>query len=150
MIHNELIYVKSKDSSNIEVELSWEDRQAIGSLVEQFTEFVNPDVNDSKRLFPTAYPDDAEKDAGYQALAIPELMDQKNDNIRLFQKTLMNETLTKDQAEVWMRVLNDIRLVIGTRLDISADEILEDRDDELVPLYENLSYLTSLFIQALD
>jgi len=146
----EIFHISLNKRNEIELEIPSEDRQSLGTLIEQLTEFLDPELNESKRLFPTAYPNDPERDAGYQALAQSEMIDQKTESIRLFQKTLMNTILTIEEAETWMRVLNDIRLVIGTRLDISQESKSNKKDFELEFLYENLSYLTSAFVEVLD
>ena len=38
--------------------------------------------------------------------------------------------LDRDQADAWLRALNDIRLVLGTRLEVTEDTYEEDVDPE--------------------
>ncbi|MEZ5343384.1 MAG: DUF2017 family protein [Acidimicrobiales bacterium] len=71
------------------------------------------------RLFPTAYPDDAEKDAGYQVFAHGELIDQRREAIALLTNTANDTDVDLDTLSSWMRVINDTRLVLGTLLDVS-------------------------------
>ena len=52
--------------------------------------------------------------------------------------------LDEDQMNAWMAALNELRLVLGTRLDVSEDEDLGanlDTDNELAPAYALYGYL---------
>ena len=65
-------------------------------------------------------------------------------------------TLSAEQAEAWLRALNDTRLVLGERLGIT-DEIEEviaslGEDDPRLALfwvYDRLTYLQETLVQAL-
>jgi len=98
------------------------------NLGDQLDTILDDDHPDLRRLFPTAYPDDPELDAGYQILARSSLTDQRRAAIDTVRRTAMNEILTGDELTDWMALVNDLRLVLGTRLDVS-----EDDDDDLDP-----------------
>jgi hypothetical protein len=54
-------------------------------------------------------------------------------------------TLDADGAERWMRVLNDLRLTLGTQLNISEDDDYElDERDPQVQLRARYVWLTAL------
>jgi hypothetical protein len=110
-----------------------------------------------RRLFPPAYPDDAEKDAGYQVLTRDSLLERRLEALAAVEKTLgpdgsaTDVDLNQEQLEGWMATLNSLRLVLGTRLDV--DEVVDiDPDDPDAPLhavYEFLGWLLSQVVDAL-
>ena len=56
--------------------------ELIAGLAGQLDGMLDDDRPELKRLFPTAYADDAERDAGYQILARGELVDQRRANVQ--------------------------------------------------------------------
>ena len=89
-------------------------------------------VNDpaaTRRLYPTAYPDDDELETEYQDLVHDQLLMQRLDALDSFEATINNEQINVDTADAWMSTINQIRLVLGTRLDVSEDESDFDEDD---------------------
>lgn len=88
----------------------------------QLDEMLESDAPELRRLFPTAYAGDEEKDAGYQILARSSLTDQRRAAIETVRRTAETEILTEDELTDWMALTNDLRLVLGTRLDVSEDD----------------------------
>lgn len=103
------------------------------------------------RLFPTPYGDDVERNEGYAALAGPELMDHRIEAIALLRSTLRAERLTPEELMVWMRTLNDMRLVMGTMLEVDDGTPPEVPDDlaETYAVYEFLGFLLEVVVAAL-
>jgi hypothetical protein len=103
-----------------------------------------------RRLFPTAYTQDAARDAEYQLLAHDRLVDGRRAAIAQLAATSESDTVTGEQLSSWMTVINDLRLVLGTRLDVTEDEA--DLDPRLpeVELYRLLGYLLEEIIEALN
>ena len=61
----------------------------------------------------------------------------------------------REEAQAWLTALNDLRLVLGTRLDVSDESLLEDlaEDDPRAPelaLYAYLSWLQEQLVEALS
>ncbi|MFD0853082.1 DUF2017 family protein, partial [Actinomadura adrarensis] len=56
--------------------------------------------------------------------------------------------LDEEKAQIWLRALNDVRLALGTRLDITEEwyEEIEDLDprDPRTPMYAAYDWLTML------
>ncbi len=105
---------------------------------------VGGDDDGLRRLFPPAYADDEEREAGYQALAHQELLDKRLAALDLVETTAYESTLTEDQVTAWMNAINDLRLVLGTRLDVSEDMDAVALDDPRAPAYAVYVYLTHL------
>ena len=112
-----------------------------------------PDDPSLERLFPPAY-DDAEDEAEYRRLMGDELTEGRRRALRVIEETLDQDRLTKEQAESWLTALNDLRLVLGTRLDVTEDMLLErlrpdDPNAFEISLYAYLSWLQEQLVDAL-
>lgn len=75
-----------------------------------------------RRLFPTAYLSDPDRDAEYQRLMRDELLAERLDHLDLLDSTLASDHLDDEQITAWMQGLNELRLVLGTQLDISEQD----------------------------
>jgi hypothetical protein len=116
----------------------------------------------NQRLFPPAYLDvaDIEHDSEYHRLMHDDLVSEKLANLDLVTDTLARGTssvrrwtveLTEEEAAAWLGVLNDLRLALGVRLDITEDYDGEvDDADPRAPAFRLLSYLGWLEEQLLD
>jgi hypothetical protein len=84
-----------------------------------------------------------------------ELLSRRLEALALLEETAMAERLNEEQLNVWMRVINDVRLVVGTMLDVQEDDDRGaiDPDDPQAPmlgLYWYLSMLLESIIEALE
>lgn len=134
------------------VSLAPEAREWLVDLADQLEELLTADTDDTRRLFPTAYPDDPERDAGYQILARQELIDSRAEAIGLMRASVEADTMTGDELSAWMRIVNDLRLVLGTRLDVSEDDERLDPDDpeyEARIVYHELGVVLSEIVDAM-
>jgi hypothetical protein len=116
----------------------------------------------SRRLFPPAYLDvaDVERDAEYRRLMHDDLVKEKLANLDLVTSSLERGStsvrrwtveLTEEEATAWLGVLNDLRLALGVRLDITEDFDGDvDDADPRAPALRLLSYLGWLEEQLLD
>jgi len=101
-----------------------------------------------RRLFPPAY-DDAEHEKAYRDLAGDELLDGRRQALELLAATALNDQLTAAEADAWLRALNDLRLVLGTRLDVQEDALLEGPQSPELALYGYLSWVQEQLVAAL-
>jgi hypothetical protein len=116
----------------------------------------------NQRLFPPAYLDvaDVERDTEYHRLMHDDLVKEKLDNLDLVTESLARGStsvrrwtveLTAGEAAAWLGVLNDLRLALGVRLDITEDFDGDvDDTDPRAPALRLLSYLGWLEEQLLD
>ena len=113
-----------------------------------------PDDPALRRLFPPAYKD-PESDEQYRSLVRDQLVSGRSKSLAVVRDTLGRETLDPDEAEQWLRALNDLRLVLGTRLDVSEQidyerlNLNEPRGRELA-VYGYLSWLQEQLVDALQ
>lgn len=135
-----------------QVTLPPETRHGLLTLAEQIEEVQTTDRPELRRLFPTAYPDDPERDAGYQIFARDQLIEKRQDAIRVIRETVDAATLTEEELSAWMGILNDYRLVLGTMLDVSEDDDGPDPEDPAFGahiLYHELGQLVGAMVEAL-
>ena len=101
------------------------------------------------RLLPDGHRGDPELAADYRELTEASLRSGKTDDLAIVRATLPDGggevRLDRDQAGAWLRSSNDLRLALGTRLDITEDteppdEIADEEDQQLAVYY----WLTSL------
>ena len=106
------------------------------------------------RLFPDGYSGDEHASADFRRFTEQDLRAQKIAAVASAQETLSEwtgkSTLTQQQAQDWLKALNDLRLVLGTRLEIT-DEVETDfeADEPGIHLYNYLTYLQGTLIDAL-
>jgi hypothetical protein len=94
-----------------------------------------------ERLFPRAYldPTEEEAEADWQRLAHGDLVDGRRRAIAVVEATLAGATvrrgrfeltLDEEQVQAWLAVLNDARLALGTRLQVTEDLDLSGLDPD--------------------
>jgi hypothetical protein len=112
------------------------------------------------RLFPDGYTDDPDASADFRRYTESGLRTAKREALQTALATVGEPdervNLTPEQAEAWLRALNDTRLVLGERLGITEelDDVIESlgEDDPRLALfwvYDRLTYLQESLVQAL-
>ncbi|MCZ7628100.1 MAG: DUF2017 domain-containing protein [Microthrixaceae bacterium] len=105
-----------------------------------------------RAALPPPYGDDTERNEGYAALAGPELVEHRLEALVTVRTVLRSEAVTEDQFMAWMRSLNDLRLVLGTMMDITEDDhggAIDPRHTEAFAVYELLGGLLEQTVSAL-
>ena len=100
------------------------------------------DDTQTRRLYPTAYPDDEELESGYQDMMHDQLLMQRLDGIDQLQATVDDEEISLEVADAWMSTINQVRLVLGTQLDVGENEVEIDEDDPLATSHVVYQVLT--------
>jgi hypothetical protein len=147
--------VKRRGTGRYEIRLRASERVLMADLVAMLREQLLASTDDPsvRRLFPPAYPDDAERDAGYQVLTRDELLEHKLAALDTVEATLDGGELDEAAMTAWMTTLNSLRLVLGTRLDAGEEPPQLDEDDPLAPayaVYEVLGWVLSQVVDALS
>lgn len=125
--------------------------QLLRNLLEEMRTLLDADIPRSDpvigRLFPDAY-EDAEDSQAYRELVGDELRDVKLQTLATARATLDRAggaplTLGPEEVETWLSLLTDLRLAIGTRLDVTEPEMeMElDPDDARAPAFAVLHWL---------
>ena len=107
------------------------------------------------RLFPDGYSDDEHASADFRRFTEQDLRAQKLAALTSVRDSLSGWTgkssITAQQAQDWLKAINDLRLVLGTRLEIT-DEVEMDfeADEPGIHLYNYLTYLQGTLIDCLN
>jgi Domain of unknown function (DUF2017) len=133
------------------VELSAQNRELLRALPGQLRAAVAANPKDAvfRRLFPPAYADDPKAEDEYRHLVGPELDQSRSLVLDTLAKTADATELSEEQLDAWVRALNDIRLWLGTLLDVSEDPAEEEPEDPPHLLYHLLTELQGLAVEAL-
>jgi hypothetical protein len=158
------------------------ERELLLSLTAQLIDFVGSDATEAEdplvamvgidpkatpsedpalhRLLPDAFRDDEEASLEFRRFTERDLRDAKVRNAQSVRASLEADGLvvhlSEENIPAWLGFLNDTRLVLGARLDITEenqDELAELDDDDpraaLYGLYGWLTYLQETLVQAL-
>ena len=124
------------EGGGVELRLSRDERSLLAGLVEELRALLDGAPGDPslRRLFPPAY-DEEEDERAYRDLMGGELLGGRRSALDVVAQTLDRERLSTDEADAWLRALNDLRLALGTRLDVKEDTFAEElrRDDPRAP-----------------
>ena len=148
--------IESTGDGSFALRLSEEERALLRVLPVELRSLLEakPDDPGLRRLFPPAY-EDEQDEAAYRELMGNELLDGRTRALEVLAETAKAERLTGEQAQAWLTALNDLRLVLGTRLGVTDDSLLEGltenhpRAPELA-LYAYLSWLQEQLVEALS
>lgn len=174
--------VEFSDSDRIVLRLDEDERSVLRSLAEQLIGLVGPqervdddplaaiigiDAQASKpddpavlRLLPDAYLDDEEAADDFRRFTERSLREGKVAHARAVIESLERSgdkvTLSDGEVASWLGMLNDARLALGVRLEITEDARgdLEDLDDEdpragWAEVYDWLTYVQDSLLQLL-
>lgn len=149
--------VGRRRDGSVELRLDDEVRELLVDVLGQLRDALLADVDDPllSRLFPPAYADDPDKEAGFRALARDELLESRLAAIDIVEQSVGATQLDAEQADAWLRALNSLRLVLGTRLDVQQDDerrlgAPDAPDAPAWVLYELLSALVDDLVGVLD
>ena len=131
--------------------LSSEERALLVALAGELRAQLDGSTADPslRRLFPPAY-DDAEDEHAYRELAGDELLNGRRQALDLLAETAGADRLSAEEADAWLRALNDLRLVLGTRLDVQEGTLLDQPQTPELAIYGYLSWLQEQLVAALS
>ena len=134
----------------------------VGLLLDQLEQLLSVDEDWGSdpvmaRLLPAGHRGDPELAADYRELTESALRSGKADDLATVRATLPegggDVRLGADQAAAWLRTTNDLRLALGTRLEITEDteppEDLSGEDAQQLAIYYWLTALQGSLVDAL-
>jgi hypothetical protein len=135
----------------------------LGLLLDQLEQLLAADEDDVAddpvlaRLFPEGHRGDPRLAADYRELTESALRSGKADDLATVRATLPVDggevRLDRDQAGTWLRTTNDLRLALGTRLDITEDseppDDVTDEASQQLAVYYWLTALQGSLVDAL-
>jgi len=168
---------KSKFGGKLTLELDAAELEVISQLFSQMSELLDdPDsetgsdplakllnmsgstqISDDPalaRLFPDGYSEDEHASADFRRFTEQDLRAQKVAALVSAQQTLIQwqgkANITPEQAQDWLKALNDLRLALGTRLEITEVAQRDLDEDPAMHLYNYLTYLQGTLIDAIS
>ena len=168
---------KSKFGGKLTLELDAAELEVISQLFSQMSELLEDPDNETgsdplakllnmsgstqisddpalARLFPDGYSEDEHASADFRRFTEQDLRAQKVAALVSSQQTLIQwqgkANITPEQAQDWLKALNDLRLVLGTRLEITDVAQRDLDEDPAMHLYNYLTYLQGTLIDAIS
>jgi hypothetical protein len=148
---------------NVVARLDPAEATVVGLLLDQLEQLLAADAEDVgddpvlARLLPEGHRGDPEIAADYRELTESALRSGKADDLAVVRATLPaaggEVRLDGDQAAAWLRSTNDLRLALGTRLDIGEDseppEEITGEEDQQLAVYYWLTAVQGSLVDAL-
>jgi hypothetical protein len=129
-------------------------RAVLVTMSEQLSPILSPNEPMTRRLFPPAYAGDDQQGAegDYRNLVDDALVNHHQEAFAVMAATAQADILTEPELNAWLSAVGSLRLVLGTRLDVSEEMEVPDPEDPTAPeyaLYELLGQLQYLMIEVL-
>ena len=140
---------RSRSSDDLDVVLEAGEAAVLTRLCEELATLFDRDGDGDperpdpvlERLFPRAYldPTEEESEAEWQRFVHDDLVDGRRQALDTVERTLagalmrrgrLELTLNKEQAQAWLAVINDARLALGIRLEVTEDMDLSRLDPD--------------------
>ena len=142
-------------NGDFRLRLSDAERQLLRELPAQLLALLTADPEDPslRRLRPTAYEDDLEAEDEFRRLMDGELLENRREALLVLVDTAARDRLTAEELDAWLRALTDLRLAVGTRLDVTEDTYAREIDPRDPQAYElsvfaYLSWLQEAAVEA--
>ena len=148
--------IERTPAGDFRVRLSAVERDLLRALPAELRSLLESDPDDSslRRLFPPAYENDDAGEDEYRRLVGDELAAGRRSALHHLEETADRERLRQDEVHSWLGALNDLRLVLGTKLGVS-EELYERGVDPRDPrarehaVYLYLTWLQEELVHAL-
>ena len=145
---------RARDGGQVEILLDDDERRVLADVVHGFRELLlRPEDPALRRLFPTAHPNDPEAEAEWRSLMGDQLLESRFAAFDVVERTIRDEAMGTEDLAAWMQACNAMRLVLGTRLDVSEDDVEVDPDDPNLgayALYDLLAWLVDGAVRVLS
>lgn len=134
--------------------LPQQERELLRSLPGQLRQLLGTDDPALRRLYPPAYEDQPDRQQEYDRLVRGDLTRERVEALEVVERTIDAPRLTEVELTAWLGALNDLRLVLGTRLEVT-EEMYEQGLPEDDPratafgLYAYLGWLQEQVVEAL-
>jgi hypothetical protein len=144
------VFERTPDGA-ILLRLAPEERSLLVRLVEELRTLLEISRSDPslRRLFPPAYEGEQDERA-YRELAGAGLLQGRREALDLLAATAERDRLSPEEADAWLRALNDLRLFLGTRLDVEEGTLLDQPQTPELAIYGYLSWLQEQLVAALS
>lgn len=141
--------IEPTGEGDFRLRLSDGERELLRRLPGELSALLGSDTGgpELRRLFPPAYERDEEGEAEYRRLMADELLEGRRAALGLVQETAGRDRLSAEELDAWLRALNDLRLVLGTRLDVTEETYATELDPADPQAYELSVYAYLSWLQ---
>ena len=136
----------------LRVDLSATEAALLASLLDELAAaLTEPDPDDPviRRLYPDGYTDDPDAAREYRELVQADLSAERAGRLASCRAELPADAgrmqLDAEATDRWLRVLNDLRLALGTRIGVTEEDEL-DQDQPAVQVYAWLTAVQDLLL----
>lgn len=122
----------------LRIELESDEAELLRRLIAEYKLLLEADVPDTdpvkKRLFPDAYEDSGESDE-FRSLVGDDLHTVKTESMRAVGERLgrsgpLSTFIPEDEITAWLTLATDLRLAIGTRMDVDEEKMSTELDPD--------------------
>jgi hypothetical protein len=140
--------IERTKAGDIVVRLGPDERELLRRLAAELEGLLAAEPEDPSlaRLRPRAYEDD-EVEREFRSLMGGELESRRLENLRGLAETAGRDRLDAEDLDRWLAALNDLRLVLGTRLDVSENQFAGGFDPGAPHAYELAVYAFLTWLQ---
>ena len=141
------------------VSLSDQERRVLLDLAQELRDLLTQGDVDAdpglRRLYPPAFVDDAKRSAEFEQMVHEDLAAQRLAAVEDMQEVVEAREATHEQVTGWLSAVNDLRLVLGTRLEVTEETTDKDfagdaKAAQVFGLYGWLSYLEERIVGELS
>ena len=150
--------LRRRRDGRFEWKLGANERTVLGQVASEFKELLAHETPSSdaslQRVFPPAHPDDPIAELEYERASGGSLLATKIEQLGTFERCVGERTLSQSEVLACMRAANDLRLVLGTRIEVTeastpADFLGDAETESTFELYAYLSWMVESMIDAL-
>ena len=140
--------IERTETGDFLLRLGPEERGLLRRLSAELEELLAAEPEDPslRRLRPRAY-EDEEVEREFRSLMGSELESLRLGNLRALAETAGRDRLDAEELDRWLAALNDLRLVLGTRLDVTEDQFADGFDPSAPHAYELAVYAFLTWLQ---
>ncbi len=159
MMGEPLWRIRANARGGYDVGLPDEERELLavlpGRMLGALSALSKPEASvpdDLRRLFPPAYPTDASAESAYIRLVREDLLEHHREALTLLRDSAEMTHLDTNGVIAWLTALTDLRLMLGSMLNITESEMEldpEDPDYYNWICYQYLSYLQHEIVTVL-
>jgi len=140
--------IERTETGDFLLRLGPEERGLLRRLSAELEELLAAEPEDPslRRLRPRAY-EDEKVEREFRSLMGSELESLRLENLRGLAETAGRDRLDAEELDRWLAALNDLRLVLGTRLDVTEDQLADGFDPSAPHAYELAVYAFLTWLQ---
>jgi len=147
--------IRRNRRGEFEIRIPEGERDILRGLAGELRELLPTEDPSLGRLVPPAYTDDPDANEEYAGLMRDDLLAEHTAAIDEFERTIDAKRVTEEELVAWMGAVNDLRLVLGTKLDVTEEMYereLDPRDPNAhqMAVYHYLGFLEEQIVVALS